>query len=165
MINDEMYQRFKIMAGELAFIELQLRLLFDRYDLNPRESNGKFKDKFDKVIAIAYETFEFTEEERDDLRFVQNVRNGLLHGNSSQAGKAVKAKEPKLFRRSPVFIINLEADSIERGEPEKTEQGLYIHLLMLTSGESFTEVMLRTKRISKAIDKISNVTARQTSIK
>lgn len=60
----DFYDRFCFMAGRLALVELKLRLLLDKHELNARKQNSsKFKDDFAPTIDLAIETYEFTDEE------------------------------------------------------------------------------------------------------
>ncbi|MEY4064176.1 MAG: hypothetical protein RIR26_384 [Pseudomonadota bacterium] len=154
------YDRFCFMAGRLALVELKLRLLLDKHDLNARRKNSpKFLDDFGSIIDLAIKTYDFTEEEGQLFNDVRNLRNALLHGNSTQAGQILKKKLPPSAEFEHGILIRADQEEPESFDPERTDQGLLSHLFVLVSDEYLKSVVETADRATAGILRVALETA------
>ncbi len=130
---------YLIMAGYLSLVELDIRLLLDRDNKLTREINGKFSQNFCTLIEILENDYKISNEEKGKLNQLREIRNQILHGNTTTAGIEIENINPDLKNKEiPALIIKLDSGESSPIDFNNKEHGLYAHLIkIIRSPKSF----------------------------
>lgn len=77
---------------------------------------------------------------------MKDLRNALLHGNSTQAGQILKKKLPSSGEFEHGVLIRANRDELEGFDPDKEDQGLISHLAVLVSEPCMRSVIETPER-------------------